>query len=248
MLKSFVKQKLLDKLLIKPSISLVVDNLYTYLHAIEKTNHLHSPVIEIGCAHGHTSTTAANFLARRGSNRNYYVVDTFGGFTTDHINFDVEQGFISKDYGSSFRDVALNRVKSNFQKWGCPNISIVKGDICKLNLSELNKRYSVALVDVDLFKPCYEALDQLFELMEEDGIILVDDVVARDWDGADAAYREFCDYKGIQKKYFGSFGIIARNIDHFKFNDVSFERPQDTKYNFNPKFPIKLLNGGTSSK
>ena len=62
--------------------------------------------------------------------------------------------------------------------------------------------FSFVILDVDLYKPIKNVLDEIFPLMTPGGIILVDDCNKKNfrWDGAYAAFTEFTSEKHIKSE------------------------------------------------
>ncbi len=220
----------------KPAPGIVADNLYGYLDALEKTNDSPNPVVEIGCAFGHTAAIAATFLARRGSRRRYVCIDTFAGFTATHVKQEVARGWIRPELGGLFKDVTLEAVRANFLKWGCNSIRTVKADISEIDLPATVSKISVALVDVDLFQPCVDAVNKTWELLDDTGAILVDDVVSDSWGGANAGYRAACEARGWRPQYFCSFGVIEKTPGSLRWK--MSDSPHDRKFDLDRRRPI----------
>jgi O-methyltransferase len=237
-LKAGIRRRLEYRLHHKPLVHLVIDNLYAYLDALEKTSALSGAVVEIGCAQGHTSAIATTFMARRGTSRRYLCVDTFAGFTNAHIESERAIRQFDRSLATSFQDTKLEEVRANFSKWGVPGIETFKGDISSFDLAAaVNGKISVAMVDVDLFQPCYDGIQKSFDLLDDRGVIIVDDVTQKEWRGADIAYRKFCDENHMEPRYYCSFGVIekTKGTTGWAMRDTP---GADCPYHFNPRVPV----------
>ena len=75
------------------------------------------------------------------------------------------------------------------------------------------KPIRLVVLDVDLYLPTKKALNEVFALMEDDGVIIVDDVMNNNrWDGAYQAYFEFCNEQNIIPEITGKkTGIIRKS-------------------------------------
>tara|TARA_B100000575_G_scaffold126396_1_gene100800 strand:+ start:1671 stop:1919 length:249 start_codon:yes stop_codon:yes gene_type:complete len=71
----------------------------------------------------------------------------------------------------------------------------------------------LVFLDVDLYLPTKKALTKVFALLEDDGVIIVDDVMDDNcWDGAYQAYIEFCNEQNITPEIIGKkSGIIRKS-------------------------------------
>jgi hypothetical protein len=237
-IKAAVRRRLEHRLYHKPLVTLVIDNLYAYLDALEKTSALTSPVVEIGCARGYTSAIAATFMARRGGHRRYLCVDTFAGFVNSHVEKENSIHQLAPGLATSFKDIQLDEVRANFNKWGVASIETFKADISSFDLAAAaNGRISVALVDVDLFQACYDGIQKAFDLLDDRGIIIVDDVTEREWGGAEVAYRTFCEENKIPVQYYCSFGVIEKTKGVTGW-PMSPTPGDDCPYRFSARAPI----------
>ncbi len=62
---------------------------------IDKTATLKGPIVEIGCAAGHTTIVLNKHMDWLGIEKPYICIDTFRGFPPEHVKFEVE--FRSKE-------------------------------------------------------------------------------------------------------------------------------------------------------
>jgi len=235
-IKNALRRRLEFKLQHKPMVSLVTDNLYAFLDALERTKGSTGAVVEIGCAFGHTSAIAATFLARRGDIRRYICVDTFGGFVQQHVANEISHGWIAPNLGASFTDLSETAVRANFAKWGCNRIETKKADISSVDIGKIAPKVAVALVDVDLFQPCLDGMAKIWPLLDDRGVILVDDVVSTDWRGANAAFQKFCSDIDRKPEYYCSFGVIEKTPGLLGWKTET--SPHNRLYHYDPLRPL----------
>lgn len=192
-----------------PRPAMSADNLYAYLDAIYLKRHIPGPVVEVGCASGGTAAFACDFLSRIGCKKQYYCFDTFRGFVKEQLATDHKLGLTPR-HDHIFRGNTLNQVRESLARWGVRrHIHLVKGDICKIDDSEIPQDISVVLLDVDLRDPIYVGLQKLYPKLAKGGIILVDDCKANtSWVGANVGYLDFIRDRGLPPKYFLGFGIV----------------------------------------
>jgi predicted O-methyltransferase YrrM len=172
------------------------------VHAIERTSGLEGAIVEIGVARGMTTVFLNEHLAVTGDPRRYLCVDTFSGFTRRDIAYEVDRrgkrhgaygGFTYLDAGVFSRNLA-----------GYDRVAVLQKDCNELTGSDLGP-VSVAFLDVDLYQPTRRALEVLYEAAQPGGVILVDDVRPGGiYDGANAAYDEFCSAMGLEPVIVGT--------------------------------------------
>ncbi len=70
---------------------------------LTETHDVSGPVLEIGCAAGHTTVFLNKHLDDLEDSRDYICIDTFAGFTSDDIAVEIERGHDSRRYEFLFR-------------------------------------------------------------------------------------------------------------------------------------------------
>lgn len=174
------------------------------INVIDRTRHLDGKIAEIGVARGMTTVFLNEHLTSIGDPRPYLCVDTFSGFTDGDVAYEVSRrgkrasvynGFTYLDREVFARDLAPYE-----------RVVVMQQDCNLLTAADLGP-VSVALLDVDLYQPTLHALGVLFEVLQPGGIILVDDVKPGSiYDGAHAAYEEFCRLRGLSQHIVGTKG------------------------------------------
>ncbi len=185
--------------------------LATLILELERLKEVDGNVVEIGVARGMTTRFLCQHIVsqRLESTLSYYAIDTYDSFTSDDLNFEIEQR------GKSLCDLKAFGY-NDYEKWkrhfaDFPFVKPIKSDcsvfdyrkICPIKLSFL---------DVDLYLPTKKTLPALYSSTVNGGVILVDDVQDNStYDGAYHAYMEFCAEQGIESKIIGNrCGVIHK--------------------------------------
>lgn len=183
----------------KPVYPLLIDPLAAaeMVVAIDRTRELGGSIVEIGVARGMTTVFLNEHMKRTGDTRRYLCIDTFSGFTHEDVAFEVaKRGKDGRHYGAfAYNDAAVFR--RNLSAYN--NVEVIQRDVCKVTAADVGP-VAVALVDVDLYRPVMHSLSILYENLISGGEIVVDDVCeAPLYDGAHAAYIEFCQQHRIDR-------------------------------------------------
>ena len=159
---------------------------------IEETRDVTGGIVEIKCAAGATTVFLNKHLDALGAEKSYVAIDTFSGFVSEDIDYEVKSRGVARNLYSGFQ--------ANSRKWfdwtmrhnGISRVTSFKADINSFDIRSL-RPLSFTLLDVDLYRPITKALAELFEILEPGGIIVVDDCdsVNIRWMGAGQAYAEF---------------------------------------------------------
>jgi O-methyltransferase len=211
-MKSYIKSRIESLINYLPVPAMSIDNLYAYLDALYHTKSLPGPVLEVGCAAGGTAAFACRFLSGIGCEKAYYCIDTFSGFTANHLATDHRLGLTPR-HDKAFKNITVRRLRGNLRRWGIrSNIRIIKGDICSIDDDLIPADISVALMDVDLRDPTYAGLKKLYPKLARGGIILVDDCrEGTSWVGANVGYLDFVRSAGLSPRYHFGLGV-AENV------------------------------------
>lgn len=67
------------------------EQLTFFVQCINETRDVHGDIFELGCATGHTTCFLNRHLQTAGIAKDYYCIDTFGGFTTADVAFEIEK-------------------------------------------------------------------------------------------------------------------------------------------------------------
>jgi hypothetical protein len=169
-------------------------------------------VAEIGCANGSTTVFLNKYMDARRIEKDYYAVDTFSGFVAEDIGFEVSQ---RGKRGDLFTDFQINKKKwfdGTMHQNEITRVRSIQADVNAFDLTTLG-RLSFALLDVDLYRPMKKSLHELYEMLSQDGILVVDDCDAGNirWDGSDQAYKEFVKERDLPAHVVhGKLGLIRK--------------------------------------
>lgn len=159
---------------------------------LEDTRSVTGAIAEIGCAGGSTTVFLNKYMDARQIEKEYLALDTFSGFQREDIAFEITRRGKSAEM---FRSFQVNKKKwfdGTMQQNHISRVRSIEADVNEFDLRTLGP-LSLALLDVDLYRPMKKSLKELFEVLSPGGIIVVDDCTSKDtrWDGSDQAYKEF---------------------------------------------------------
>jgi O-methyltransferase len=165
----------------------------------------------MGVARGMTTVFLNTHMDELRDNRKYLAIDTFSGFTSEDVDFEVANRGKSRTayFGFQYNDESVFR--RNMTRLGFDRVEVLKLDVNRLEPRHLGP-VSVALIDVDLYRPSLHALQVTYEALEPGGYIFVDDVAAgSEYDGAAQAYFEFIEGQGLPRVIVGDkCGVIRK--------------------------------------
>jgi O-methyltransferase len=180
------------------------------IHCLDQTADLTSPILEVGCAFGHTTVFLNKHLAAVGNRRPYVCIDTFAGFTNDDARYEEQARGKSADwYRQSYHDASLTTFQRTLANNGITSVIAIKSDVAAWQ-PDLPSGVSFCLIDVDLYRPVLAALQKVVPLVQSGGLVVVDDCNDhRLWDGALQAYNEFTAAQGLPQTIIGGrLGLI----------------------------------------
>jgi O-methyltransferase len=162
------------------------------LEQLDATENVPGAVLEVGCALGATTV----FLNRHlNGSREYFALDTFGGFTAEDVQAEHRRGRLN-----SFANFRRNS-RATFErtmKLNGARVTAIEADAKTFDYSPLAP-LSFVLVDVDLYQPVLATLNAVWDLMSPGGVIVVDDCDREHpmWAGGWEAYSEFVSSLGV---------------------------------------------------
>lgn len=144
-------------------------------------------VAEAGVYKGHT----AMWINRLFPDRQMYLFDTFEGFRTEDLNMeDANNRFhLQIDFSDTTEEVVLDKLIY-------PQQCIIKKGWFPKTTEGINNLFCFARLDMDLYEPTLAGLNWFYEHINE-GYICIHDCRSRNFDGARAAVKEFCNINGI---------------------------------------------------
>jgi O-methyltransferase len=167
--------------------------------------------LEVGCANGDTTVWLARWLDETGSDRAYVAIDTFAGFPARDIAVEAQRGRDPRRYRASFRGPTRQRFAYSMRVNGVADrVCVITADATDLDYAQFAP-IAFALIDVDLYRSVLATLQLIAPHMAEGGVIVVDDCAPGDFEGADEAYREFCEANGLPIRVeHNKLGVIRR--------------------------------------
>lgn len=193
------------------SYGLQVSELCALSNAISATTGHEGRIVEIGVARGMTTVFLNTHLRQLGDEREYLAIDTFAGFTPEDVDFEVKHRGKSRRayFGFAYNDELVFR--RNMARLGFDRVQTLKLDVNDLRPEHLGS-VSVALLDVDLYRPTSHALEVTYAALEDGGYIFLDDVSTGSvYDGAGQAYFEFTERMGLPPTRVGdNCGVIRK--------------------------------------
>lgn len=177
----------------RPHSTLKVERLYFFLDSLWRRRELPGAVVEVGCYLGGTSALGFQLLRNTGFDKRYVAVDTFRGFVPEQFRHDARQHGTPVRERRGFSRNSRAIVARLLRYYGCGDIELVEGDVARLDGSVFPREVVVALIDVDLEIPVYEALRRLYPRIVHGGLAIVDDCAldSPPFPGARAGYKRF---------------------------------------------------------
>lgn len=169
------------------------------VQCLNETRDVSGDVFEVGCARGHTTCFLNRHLQSSGIAKDYYCIDTFGGFTAEDVAFEITQRGKKRSDFTAFRSNSLKWFEYTLQQNGCRRTFCVRADVQNFAFC---RPISFCLLDVDLYRPTISALRRIWPMLSPGGIIVVDDCKqGNQWDGAMQAYSEFTKTEKIPPRF-----------------------------------------------
>jgi O-methyltransferase len=196
----------------QPRTTLGPERLYAYFDALWRRRKLDGSVVEVGCYLGGTAALAFQLLRDTSHEKRYVCIDTFGGFVPEQFAHDVRTHGLTSSERRGFSGSSKKMVERLLKLYGCDAVELIEADIVSLSVSSLPDAIAVALVDVELEIPVYEALEKLHPRLVSGGMILVDDCsVSSHFPGARSGYERFLRAHDLQPRFEFNMGIVERN-------------------------------------
>jgi O-methyltransferase len=170
--------------------------LATLVSLVSETHGLPGPILEIGCAAGHTTVYLNQHLDDLDDSRSYYCLDTFEGFTEVDIAVEADRGHDPDLYRHLFRAYRKEWFDRTMANNGVTRVTSIKTDVTEFDFGVFDQ-VSFCLIDVDLKRPVARALEGILPRMAPGGVIVVDDCTSGvKYDGALDAYTEAMEQHG----------------------------------------------------
>lgn len=182
--------------------------IYNILMDIKKVK---GDIIEFGVWNGNTSLLIKKILDLYEIKKKVYMLDHFKGLI--HFSNEEKNTFTFNNQKINFQNKFISKKKTindfiNFFQF--KNIKVIDKDARKLTKRSFkNKKFCLAIIDLDLYEPCKYALNSIENNITKGGVILFDE--ARNFEGERKAMNEF----------------LKKNEDKYKKINIKFARQPD---------------------
>jgi len=178
------------------------------VQCVTDTAHMSGPILELGCAGGHTSVFLNKHLDDLEGKRSYFAIDTFDGFTSEDVEVEIGRGKQLEDFDETFRAYRQEWYERTMKLNGVTRVTSIKADVNTFDFSQFDD-ISFCLIDVDLYRPVMSALDEVIPRMAPGGIIVIDDCMdLNKYDGAFQAYAEITTKLGVPSEIHRKLGVL----------------------------------------
>ena len=179
---------------------------------LEEVRGVNGSILEVGCEYGETTLFLNLYMSDVRLTKKYYCIDTFDGFTDIDISYEVESRGKNHSNLLGFRNNSKAWFERTLADAGYDAVQVFQKDAAHFDFSFVAP-VSLALLDIDLYKPTQACLPRLYDALSPGGLIIVDDCDPSDanYDGAFQAYKEFMDFKQLPAQIFGrKIGVIRK--------------------------------------
>jgi hypothetical protein len=177
----------------------------THLEFFKQTSTVRGEILEFGIFKGNSFFRWIKFrdLLEQTSSRKVIGFDIFGDFPEAQFEGDKQRrdDFVEETNGG--KSISLEEMQELLDKQSLSkNVELIKGDILVTlkNYLEKNPHLKISLlhIDVDLYEPVKEILEQLYDRVSTGGIIILDDYGT--FAGTNKAVDDFFNNKAEVKK------------------------------------------------
>lgn len=170
--------------------------------------------VEVGCAEGATTAFVKRALAEEGVDKRYICLDTFAGFPTEQVTYEIEVRGKDKAIADAFTHNDIDWVRKSLNLAEVHDVELNKTDGATFDYARVAP-IAWCLLDVDLYLPIAAALPKIYDALAPGGVIIVDDCQLEDerWDGALQAFDEFVAARSIERTIVHrKLGIIRKSV------------------------------------
>jgi len=167
--------------------------------------------VEVGCAHGNTTVFLKKFMASDQVDRDYYAIDTFSGFRSEHVEH--ETGIRGKpaSIGTHFVDNKKAWFDKTMALHDIQRVTSIECDATKFDFASISP-IAFCLLALDLYQPITAVLPKIYAAMAPGAIMIIDDCKANNlWDGSLQAYNEFVSERQLPREIAAEkLGVVRR--------------------------------------
>jgi hypothetical protein len=157
----------------------------TIKYLIDRTAQVKGDIIEFGVWRGNTSFLIKKILDIYKIKKKIYLFDHFKGL----IHFKKIDQVSLGTYGDYVGNKNLIIKLINFFKF--KNIEVIDYDATKLKKNFFKKKFSLVIIDVDLYLPTTAILNSINDNISKGGLIVFDEGNDAHWPGEKKAMKEF---------------------------------------------------------
>jgi len=209
-LKTKAKRYIAPLLYKFPPVFLTPAGQYIWLDVLKNTGDTGAAIVEIGCYLGGTAAISAKFLSEIGSNNEYYVIDTFGGFVEEQFDSEFKYGGGSAMLRHHFTSNTPDLARWVLDRHGGKDVKIIQGDVTKSPDHLIPEAIAACLIDIDLADPIYECLCRIYPRIIEGGTIVVDDCDSNTLYKAKVGFDRFLKEKNVEGHIRFGKGVIVK--------------------------------------
>jgi len=175
----------------------------TWLEFVKQTEGLDGDILELGIYRGGSTIMTAKFLQKLKSKRKIFACDAFIGLPNED-----KFSLWGKDAKGMYGDTNAQLVLDKFKKFQVEEkIELIEGLFENTLYQKLtNKKFSLVLVDCDIYDATKISMEFVYPRMVKNGIIMFDDYdrVSKNEpvSGETVAVNEFCKNKNIPIELF----------------------------------------------
>ena len=178
----------------------------TIKQIIDRIENVKGDIIEFGVWKGNTSFLIKKIIDIFKIKKKLYLFDHFVGL----LHFDKVDKSKKTVYGKYQGNKKIIKDLINFFRF--KNISIIDMNAMELSKKTFNKKkFSLAILDVDLYQPTKKILEAINPYMQKNSLIVFDEANDKLWPGETKALNEFL--KINKKSYLKEYIKFARQPD-----------------------------------
>lgn len=147
------------------------------------SNSIPGNVAEVGVYRG----DFAKHINKVFPDRKLYLFDTFEGFDIRDVGYDIEKNYSIRT--TQFSDTSIDLVLEKMEF--IENVVVRKGYFPE-TINGLEDHFAFVSIDVDLYKPIYDALNYFYPRLSKGGYIFIHDYNNAIYKGAKKAVRDYC--------------------------------------------------------